>query len=304
MVFSSGAKKVHALRGIDLVLKEGEILAVVGESGCGKSVTGLSILKLHGANATQTGKIYFGAEEISHLTENQMRAYRGKKIAMIFQEPMTALNPVFTVGFQLAEVLSLHRNLAENEINDASVLLLESVGITEARLRLKSYPFQLSGGMRQRVLIAMALAANPQILIADEPTTALDVTIQAQILLLLREIREREKMAMIYITHDLGTVAKLADRVAVMYAGEVVETGTVEEIFEDAKHPYTQALLASVANRTRGEKLFTIPGSPPPLTEIPQGCAFLSRCSYAQPRCHEKIPVKIKDDRMWRCIRS
>jgi oligopeptide/dipeptide ABC transporter ATP-binding protein len=303
LTFSAGAKNVTALRGVTLELHESEILALVGESGSGKSVSGLSLLRLHGKNATLSGRIDFDGHNLTELSDDEMRVYRGKSMAMIFQEPMTALNPVFTVGFQLNEVLMLHRSLNSEDATAAAIALLTKVGIPEPELRLKSYPFQLSGGMRQRVLIAIALAAEPEILIADEPTTALDVTIQSQILRLLREINEREKMAMIFITHVLGIVAKLAHRVAVMYAGEIVETGTVAEIFETPKHPYTQALLASVHDAPRGQKLFAIPGSPPALTDLPAGCAFSARCNYAEQRCHSAIQPQVSGNRMWRCIR-
>jgi oligopeptide/dipeptide ABC transporter ATP-binding protein len=303
LTFSSGTKIIHALRGVDLTLARGEILALVGESGSGKSVTGLSLLRLHGKNAALTGKIHFDGKDLATLSEDAMRSYRGKRIAMIFQEPMTALNPVFTVGFQLGEVLTLHRSLSGDAVKKAAAELLNKVGIPEPELRLKSYPFQLSGGMRQRVLIAMALAAEPEILIADEPTTALDVTIQSQILRLLRDINEREHMAMVFITHDLGIVAKLAHRVAVMYAGEIVEIGKVTDIIENPKHPYTQALLASVHDAPRGQKLFAIPGSPPALTALSQGCAFAPRCNYAEARCKTTITPQTSGDRLWRCIR-
>ena len=304
LTFSSGTRVVHALRGVDLTLNRGEILALVGESGSGKSVTGLSLLQLHGKNAALKGRIGFDNQDLASLSDEEMRAYRGKRIAMIFQEPMTALNPVFSVGFQMTEVLTLHRNLSKEAAKTAAIELLNKVGIPEPELRLKNYPFQLSGGMRQRVLIAMALAAEPEILVADEPTTALDVTIQSQILKLLREINEHEKMAMIFITHDLGIVAKLAHRVAVMYAGEIVETGTVAEIFETPKHPYTQALLASVHDVPRGQKLFAIAGSPPPLTNLPAGCAFAPRCDYAEERCKTTITPQTSGGRLWRCIRA
>ena len=304
LTFNTGQNTVTALRGLDLSLNHGEILAIVGESGSGKSVTGLSLLRLHGKNASLSGEIQFLGTDLLQLSDDEMRKYRGGKIAMIFQEPMTALNPVFTVGFQINEVIKLHGGLSGEAAEKRAVELLGKVGIPEPELRLKSYPFQLSGGMRQRILIAMALAASPEILIADEPTTALDVTIQSQILRLLREINETEKTTMMFITHDLGIVAKLAHRVAVMYAGEIVESGTVEEIFSGAKHPYTQALLASVHDAPRGQKLFAIAGSPPPLTQIPAGCAFAPRCAYAEARCREKISVQTAGDRFWRCIRT
>jgi oligopeptide/dipeptide ABC transporter ATP-binding protein len=300
--FRAGNRVINALRGVSFSLAPAEILALVGESGSGKSVTGLSLLRLHGRNAQLQGRINLAGEELTSKSEAEMRKIRGKRIAMIFQEPMTALNPVFTVGFQLNEILALHMRLAPTDARDEAIRLLAKVGIPEPELRLRSYPFQLSGGMRQRVLIAMALAARPEILIADEPTTALDVTIQAQILRLLREINERERTSMIFITHDLGIVARLAHRVAVMYAGQIVETGTVAEIFATPKHPYTKALLASVADVPRGSRLSAIAGSPPQLSEVIPGCAFAPRCTLAEPICHEKIPLRAANGHEWRCI--
>jgi len=300
--FRAGNRVVHALRGVSFSLAPSEILAIVGESGSGKSVTGLSLLRLHGKNAELQGQINLSGEDLNAKSEAEMRKIRGRRIAMIFQEPMTALNPVFTVGFQLNEVLALHMGLSPKDARSEAIRLMGKVGIPEPELRLGSYPFQLSGGMRQRVLIAMALAAKPEILIADEPTTALDVTIQSQILRLLREINEREKTSMIFITHDLGIVARLAHRVAVMYAGEIVETGTVAEIFAAPKHPYTRALLASVADVPRGSRLSAIPGSPPQLSEAIHGCAFAPRCSFAEPACQQTIPPRAAEGHEWRCI--
>lgn len=300
--FRAGNRVVHALRGVSFSLAPSEILAIVGESGSGKSVTGLSLLRLHGKNAELQGQINLSGEDLNAKSEAEMRKIRGRRIAMIFQEPMTALNPVFTVGFQLNEVLALHMGLSPKDARSEAIRLMGKVGIPEPELRLGSYPFQLSGGMRQRVLIAMALAAKPEILIADEPTTALDVTIQSQILRLLREINEREKTSMIFITHDLGIVARLAHRVAVMYAGEIVETGTVAEIFAAPKHPYTRALLASVADVPRGSRLSAIPGSPPQLSEAIHGCAFAPRCSFAEPACRQTIPPRAAEGHEWRCI--
>ena len=300
--FRAGNRVVHALRGVSFSLAPSEILAIVGESGSGKSVTGLSLLRLHGKNAELQGQINLSGEDLNAKSEAEMRKIRGRRIAMIFQEPMTALNPVFTVGFQLNEVLTLHMGLSPKDARSEAIRLMGKVGIPEPELRLGSYPFQLSGGMRQRVLIAMALAAKPEILIADEPTTALDVTIQSQILRLLREINEREKTSMIFITHDLGIVARLAHRVAVMYAGEIVETGTVAEIFAAPKHPYTRALLASVADVPRGSRLSAIPGSPPQLSEAIHGCAFAPRCSFAEPACRQTIPLRAAEGHEWRCI--
>jgi oligopeptide/dipeptide ABC transporter ATP-binding protein len=300
--FTGQGRTVYALRGVDLDIAPGEILAVVGESGSGKSVTGLSILGLHGKTATVTGEALMADTNLLALDAEALRAYRGRRIAMIFQEPMTALNPVFTVGYQLFEILGLHAGLKGEAAERRAIELFQKVGIPEPALRLKSYPFQLSGGMRQRILIAMAIAAGPELIIADEPTTALDVTIQAQILRLLREINETEKTAIMFITHDLGIVAKLAHRVAVMYAGEIVELGTVAEIFETPRHPYTQALLASVHSAARGEKLHAIPGAPPTLTALPAGCAFAPRCKLKTDACEKTITLQTEQRRAWRCI--
>ena len=300
--FASPSRTVYALRGIDLDIGPSEILAIVGESGSGKSVTGLSILGLHGKQAKVSGTAMVGETNLLKLDNEAMREFRGSRIAMIFQEPMTALNPVFSVGYQLNEILELHAGLKGKAAETRAIELFQKVGIPEPALRLKSYPFQLSGGMRQRILIAMAIAAGPELIIADEPTTALDVTIQAQILRLLREINESEKTAIMFITHDLGIVAKLAHRVAVMYAGEIVETGSVAEIFESPRHPYTRALLASVHTAARSEKLRTIPGAPPTLTELPTGCAFAPRCKQVTSACAEPIAMRHEEAHAWRCI--
>lgn len=300
--FEAPGRSVYALRGIDLDVAPGEILAIVGESGSGKSVTGLSILGLHGKNARVSGEAKMAGQNLLALDAEALRSFRGRRIAMIFQEPMTALNPVFTVGYQIFEILSLHAGLKGEAAEERAIQLFQKVGIPEPALRLKSYPFQLSGGMRQRILIAMAIAAGPELIIADEPTTALDVTIQAQILRLLREINETEKTAMMFITHDLGIVAKLAHRVAVMYAGEIVELGNIAEIFSSPKHPYTQALLASVNTAERGQKLNAIPGAPPTLTAIPAGCAFAARCTLKENRCDKPVAMQTDGSRAWRCI--
>ncbi len=300
--FTSPDRTVYALRGVDLDIAAGEILAIVGESGSGKSVTGLSVLGLHGKQAIVSGSATMAGTNLLSLNNEAMRAFRGRRIAMIFQEPMTALNPVFSVGYQLNEILELHAGLTGAAAEARAIELFQKVGIPEPALRLKSYPFQLSGGMRQRILIAMAIAAGPELIIADEPTTALDVTIQAQILRLLREINETEKTAIMFITHDLGIVAKLAHRVAVMYAGEIVETGSVAEIFESPRHPYTRALLASVHSANRSEKLRTIAGAPPTLTALPDGCAFAPRCEQATGECRKTVAMRHEAERAWRCI--
>ena len=274
--------KVQAVRGIDFDLKKGETLAIVGESGSGKSVTTRSIMQLLSANAViENGEIIFEQENILEKSESEMQQIRGKKIAMIFQDPMTSLDPTMRVGMQVAESMIKHLKLSKKEALQQAVLLLEQVGIPNAQKRVNDYPHQFSGGQRQRIVIAIALACNPDILIADEPTTALDVTIQAQILELLKELQQKFQMAIIFITHDLGVVANVADRVAVMYAGKVVEVGTVDEVFYNPQHPYTWGLLRSMPTLHTGDTLYAIPGSPPDLLDPPVGDAFALRSDVA-----------------------
>jgi peptide/nickel transport system ATP-binding protein len=292
--FATPRGKLTAVDGVDLELFAGETLCVVGESGCGKSVTALSILRLlpEPQAAIERGEIVFEGRDLRGLGAEELRQLRGNRIAMIFQEPMTSLNPVFRIGDQIAEALRVHRDISRTE-QDARVLeLLELVGIPEARTRMRDYPHQLSGGMRQRVMIAMALANDPAVLIADEPTTALDVTIQAQILELLESLKRRFQMAILLITHDLGVVAEVAQRVAVLYAGRVVETGGVMEIFRAPQHPYTRGLLDSLPSaRIRpGEPLHVIAGRVPDLVARPTGCSFRERCSRALEVCARVDP--------------
>jgi peptide/nickel transport system ATP-binding protein len=293
--FETAGGRLPAVDRVDLELFAGETLGVVGESGCGKSVTALSILRLlpQPPASIEAGEILFEGRDLLQLSDEEMRHIRGNRIAMIFQEPMTCLNPVFRIGDQIGEALTVHRTLSRTE-RDARVLeLLELVGIAEPRKRARSYPHQLSGGMRQRVMIAMALANDPAVLIADEPTTALDVTIQAQILELLERLKSRFAMAVLLITHDLGIVAESAERLAVLYAGRVVESGTVAEIFASPRHPYTAGLLASLPSaRTRpGEKLHVIAGRVPDLVSRPAGCSFRERCTRALAVCAERDPA-------------
>lgn len=280
----------RAVDGVSFVLYPGKTLGLVGESGCGKSVTSLSIMQLlaHPGRITQ-GNIYFQDRNLLSLSENDMRNVRGNDIAMIFQEPMTSLNPVYTCGFQIDEAVMRHQNLNADAARAKTIDMLRLVGIPAPEQRANEYPHQLSGGMRQRVMIAMALSCTPHVLIADEPTTALDVTIQAQILDLLGDLQKRLNMAVLLITHDLGVIAEVADYVAIMYAGQIVESGTVDTIFHNPKHPYTQGLLTSVPrlDETR-ERLSVIKGTVPNATQFPQGCRFASRCTIKQDLCHNQ----------------
>lgn len=283
--------KVQAVRGIDFDLKKGETLAIVGESGSGKSVTTRSIMQLLSTNALiENGEIIFEQENILEKSEFEMQQIRGKKIAMIFQDPMTSLDPTMKVGMQVAESMIKHLKLSKKEALQQAVQLLEQVGIPNAEKRVNDYPHQFSGGQRQRIVIAIALACNPDILIADEPTTALDVTIQAQILELLKEIQQKHGTSIIFITHDLGVVANVADRVAVMYAGKIVEYGLVDEIFYNPRHPYTWGLLCSMPSLEEEGSLYTIPGTPPDLLNPPKGDAFALRSDYALDIDFEEMP--------------
>ena len=288
---------VRAVDGIDLYIEKGETLGVVGESGCGKSVTALSILRLIPTPPGRivSGEIIYNGRNLLDLKPAQMRKVRGKEISMIFQEPMTSLNPVFTVGEQIAEAIRLHEGLGRRDAMDKTVEMLKLVHIPNAERRVKEYPHQMSGGMRQRIMIAMALSCNPKLLIADEPTTALDVTIQAQILELLNELKAKLGMAILLITHDMGVIAETAQRVVVMYAAEVVEEATVGELFKEPLHPYTQGLLRSIPRidlaATQKVKLDTIPGTVPTLRgDIKPGCRFAPRCSFAKPMHFENTP--------------
>ena len=280
--FETFAGEVQAIRGVNLKLKKGETLALVGESGSGKSVTAKSVMKLLSNNAVvKEGAITFKGENILEKSERDMQSIRGKEIAMVFQDPMTSLDPTMKIGKQITEVIIKHEKASKEEANKRAEELLELVGIPNAKERMKQYPHQFSGGQRQRIVIAIALACNPDVLIADEPTTALDVTIQAQILELLKKLQQQFQMAIIFITHDLGVVANVADRVAVMYAGKVVEVGTVDEVFYNPQHPYTWGLLRSMPTLHTGDTLYAIPGSPPDLLDPPVGDAFALRSDVA-----------------------
>jgi peptide/nickel transport system ATP-binding protein len=289
---------VRSVDGISFSVSEGETLAIVGESGCGKSVTSLSILRLIASPPGKivSGSIRFHGEDLLGFSDEQMRDIRGDKISMIFQEPMTSLNPVLTIGRQIGEVLELHRQCTKEEVRTRILELLKMVNIPEPESRIDEYPHQLSGGMRQRIMIAMALACDPEILIADEPTTALDVTIQAQILNLMRELRDRTRAAIILITHDLGVVAEMAQRVVVMYAGRKVEEANVMDLFENPMHPYTLGLLNSMPrlDDAASKRLVEIPGMVPSMRTEIIGCAFAPRCSSATERCSQESPV-LKD---------
>ena len=280
--FETFAGEVQAIRGVNLKLQKGETLALVGESGSGKSVTAKSVMKLLSNNAVvKEGTITFKGENILEKNERDMQSIRGKEIAMVFQDPMTSLDPTMKIGKQITEVIIKHEKASKEEADKRAEELLELVGIPNAKERMKQYPHQFSGGQRQRIVIAIALACNPDVLIADEPTTALDVTIQAQILELLKELQQKFQMAIIFITHDLGVVANVADRVAVMYAGKVVEVGTADEVFYNPQHPYTWGLLRSMPTLHTGDTLYAIPGSPPDLLDPPVGDAFALRSDVA-----------------------
>ena len=285
---------VHAVNGVSFHVEEGETLGIVGESGCGKSVSVLSVMRLLPSPPAKVNaeSVHFGNQELTGLSEDEMREIRGSQIAMIFQDPMTSLNPVLTIGFQIMEPLRVHLGMSEEEARERAAELLHLVGIPEARDRLDDYPHQFSGGMRQRAMIAMSLACNPSLLIADEPTTALDVTIQAQIVDLVKRLRDQFGMSLIWITHDLGVVAGLADRVMVMYSGFVVEEAPILEVYENPRHPYSYALLQSLPRMdgSPGEKLMSIEGLPPELYEMPKGCPFAPRCQFVKEKCWTNNP--------------
>jgi len=308
--FPTRAGLVRAVDDVSFHIDRGELLGLVGESGCGKSMTALSIMRLIAApGKIVEGEIRFEDRDLLKLSNREMRDVRGNDVAMIFQDPMTSLNPVFAVGEQIAEALRLHRNLSRKDARQAAIAAMREVSIPDPELRADDYPHQLSGGMRQRVMIAMALACDPKLLIADEPTTALDVTIQAQILELLNHLRQTRELAVLLITHDLGVVAEVADRVCVMYTGKIVEESPVNELFARPKHPYTEGLLRSVPKLTmkdvvKSERLQTIEGVVPSPLNVPPWCHFEPRCSYRMPRCREgAIPLyPAGEDVTVRCV--
>jgi len=286
---------VHAVNGISYTMDEEETLGVVGESGCGKSVHALSIMRLipDPPGKIEKGEVWFSGENLLDLEESAMRSVRGTDVAMVFQDPMTSLNPVYTVGFQIMEALKLHLGMDEEQARNRARELLEMVNIPEARQRLDDYPHQFSGGMRQRAMLAMSLSCNPRLLIADEPTTALDVTIQAQIVDLVRKLQKQLGMAVMWITHDLGVVAEMADRINVMYAGYIIERANVRDIYYHPSHPYTKGLLGSLPrlDEAPGTKLISIPGLPPDLLALPKGCPFAPRCRLRVDQCFEEQPT-------------
>ncbi len=302
--FFTGDGVVKAVDGVTFEIKDGQTLGVVGESGCGKSITAMSILRLIGRpGQIIAGEILLAGRDLVRVSEDEMRDVRGNVISMIFQEPMTSLNPVFTCGDQIAEAVALHDKVSGREAMNRAIEMLDSVGIPDAKRRAGEYPHQLSGGMRQRVMIAMALSTNPALLIADEPTTALDVTIQAQILELMKEMRRRNQMAIMLITHDLGVVAEMADRIVVMYAGKVVEHSDALTIFERPHHPYTKGLLASIPRLgERRKRLEVIRGVVPNPLNLPTGCLFKRRCPYAMPICDNPPPLqRVGPNQISRC---
>jgi peptide/nickel transport system ATP-binding protein len=300
VAFATEEGRVQAVDGVSLSLAEREILAVVGESGSGKSVTALTVMGLtRGRNSKIEGSVRFAGEELLTANDEKIRRIRGGGIAMVFQDPMSALNPVYRVGDQIAEQILAHEHVSKTEALNRAVDLMSRVGIPRARERVRSYPHEFSGGMRQRVVIAMALSNSPRLIIADEPTTALDVTIQAQILRQLRQLRDETGSAIIMVTHDLGVVADIADRVVVMYGGRIVEEGKLDELFYDPQHPYTWGLLGSIArvDRERPRRLPAIPGSPPSLLDPPQGCHFRPRCPHAFDKCTEVPELEARVER-------
>jgi peptide/nickel transport system ATP-binding protein len=302
----TGERTVHAVNDLSFRLGEGEVLGLLGESGSGKSVTLRALMRLLPRKRTQiTGKVQVMGRDVLALDEDALSKFRGQTVSMIFQEPALALDPVYTIGAQIAETVMRHEGKTQAAAQARALEMLEVVRIPSARRRLDSYPHEMSGGMRQRAMIALALACKPKILLADEPTTALDATVQIQILLLLRELQREFGMSVIFVTHDIGVAVEICDRVAVMYAGQIVEQGTLKEVVRTPLHPYARGLLAStVHGAKRGQRLETIPGTPPSLDKAPQNCSFAPRCALAQPRCVEAPPpnVELGPGRLARCI--
>jgi peptide/nickel transport system ATP-binding protein len=305
--FKTAAGTIRAVDGVDLSVGKGETLGIVGESGCGKSITSLSIMQLlpKGLGKVAAGEVRFNGENMLDFSERKMRSIRGNEMAMIFQEPMTSLNPVFKIGKQIAESARYHHGVSKHKAKDMAVDMLTKVGIPRPEKVAASYPHELSGGMRQRVMIAMAMVCNPKLLIADEPTTALDVTIQAQILDLMRELQKSEGTSILMITHDLGVVAEMCDRVVIMYAGQVVEETDVKTLFKEPKHPYTQSLLASLPQlNSDQERLASIPGQVPNPLDMPHGCRFAPRCQFAKEICRAEAPelTEVEPGHKSRCL--
>lgn len=305
MSFDTPDGEVQAVTGLDFELQHGETLAIVGESGSGKSQTALAIMGLLAENGSTRGSAIFGEQDLMQLSQDELNSVRGREISMIFQDPMTSLNPYLTIEKQMAEVVMHHQGLGREEARGHAVEMLRAVRIADPEERIRDYPHQYSGGMRQRVLIAMGLLCEPQLLIADEPTTALDVTVQAQIIHLIAELREKTSMSIIIITHDLAVVADIADRIIVMYAGQMVECGSARDVFYRPQHPYTQGLLKSVPrmDRVDDSSLQAIPGNPPNPVSVPKGCRFRDRCAYAMDVCREEPPLRTAEGgRASRCV--
>ncbi|MFX0560756.1 ABC transporter ATP-binding protein [Tepidibacillus infernus] len=303
--FNSNEQDLNVIDGVNFYVKKGESLGIVGESGSGKSVTSLSVMGLLPLNGkVKHGSIQFKDKNIVNLSKKDLRNIRGKEIAMIFQEPMTSLNPVYTVGSQIIEVIRTHKKVSKKEAKEHAIKMLKLVGIPRAEQVVDEYPHQLSGGMRQRVMIAMAMSLHPELLIADEPTTALDVTIQAQILDLMKKLQREMEMSIILITHDLGVVSEICDRVVVMYAGQVVEEAEIDDLFDHPKHPYTIGLIESIPTlEEEKEYLYSIPGTVPSPDQMPSGCRFAPRCSKAEQRCFQQAPpmIQLKEYSRVRC---
>ncbi len=307
VTFTGGKKPVQAVSGVDLRVQRGEVVALIGESGSGKSVTLRTLLRLHAEKKTQiSGQIRVGDHDVLKLSSDQLSQFRGRVASMIFQEPLLALDPVYSVGQQIIEAIRRHEDVSEATAKQRALALFERVRIPSPERRLQAYPHEMSGGMRQRAMIALALACQPQLLLADEPTTALDATVQIQILLLLRELQKEMGLSVIFVTHDIGAAVEVADRIAVMYAGRIVEEGPARTLMRDPRHPYTRALLQSRADGAlaKGQRLETIAGSPPDLTDLPKGCAFASRCKVAVPECQATRPdiTWLADGHSVRCL--
>ncbi len=305
--FQQRDRTIHAVNGVSFRLARGEVLGILGESGSGKTVALRSLMRLLPHNCAIAGRVVLDGEDVTAASESRLEELRGNRIAMIFQEPATALDPVFTIGQQIIETLVRHLGMPRRDARRRALEWLERVQIPSARRRLDSYPHEMSGGMRQRAMIALALSCSPTVLLADEPTTALDVTVQIQILLLLRELQRELGMAVIFVTHDVGAAAEVSDRLAVMYAGRFVETGAARDVLRKRAHPYTEGLLAANLHGVEpGSRLMTIPGAPPNLAALPPGCSFAPRCAYALPQCGETMPAPVicGDGHVARCWRA
>ena len=305
--FQQRDRTIHAVNGVSFRLARGEVLGILGELGSGKTVTLRSLMRLLPHNCAIAGRVVLDGEDVTAASESRLEELRGNRIAMIFQEPATALDPVFTIGQQISETLVRHQGMTRGEARRRALEWLERVQIPSARRRLDSYPHEMSGGMRQRAMIALALSCNPTVLLADEPTTALDVTVQIQILLLLRELQRELGMAVVFVTHDVGAAVEVSDRLAVMYAGRFVETGAARDVLRKRAHPYTEGLLAANLHGVEpGSRLMTIPGAPPNLAALPSGCSFAPRCAYAMQQCGETMPAPVicGDGHVARCWRA